>query len=247
MIVLSMFRAEHYPLKRESDLKFFYQNFFRKAFFVAAVIHYAGVGTYWGVWYIQQQSKVYSTRIITYADLGPPPALSEAPPIPEVDVAAPSKPVIGIPEPVDDTEVSAEMTIATQTEMSQSVAPVIQEMDEADIIIEAPQEENIVLEDDALPSSDQFVAYEDPPVPISQPPPVYPEMARKAGVEGMVILHVLVDKEGNVRDIRLIKGIGAGLDESAIASVRQSKWTPAIQNHKPVSVWVSYPVRFKLR
>ena len=162
-------------------------------------------------------------------------------------MAAPSKPVIGIPEPVDDTEVSAEMTIASQTEMSQSVAPVIQEMDETEIIIEAPLEENIVVDDDALPDRNQFIAYEDPPQPISQPPPVYPEMARKAGVEGMVILHVLVDKEGNVRDVRLIKGIGAGLDESALESVRQSKWTPAIQNHKPVAVWVSYPVRFKLR
>jgi protein TonB len=58
---------------------------------------------------------------------------------------------------------------------------------------------------------------------------------------------VLVDKEGNVRDVRLIKGIGAGLDEAAIESVRQAKFTPAIQNHKPVAVWVSYPVRFKLR
>ena len=246
MSVMSMLRAEHFPMKKESDLKFFYQNFFKKAFFVAAVIHYMGVGTYWGVVYIQEQGRIYSTRIVTYADLGPPPAIT-APPIPEVDVAAPSKPVIGIPEPVDDTEVSAEMTIASQTEMSQSVAPVIQEMDEADIIIEAPQEENIVVDDDALPGRNQFIAYEDPPQPISQPPPAYPEMARKAGVEGMVILHVLIDKEGNVRDVRLIKGIGAGLDESAIESVRQSKWTPAIQNHKPVAVWVSYPVRFKLR
>lgn len=244
---MSFLRAEHLPLSRESDLKFFYQGYLKKAFFVAAVMHYMAIGAYWGAVMVEESRRVYTTRIVTYADLTPPPALTDAPPTPEVAVAAAAKPVIGIPDPVDDADVSAEMTIATQTQMSQSIAPVIQEAIEEEIIIEAPSEDNIVVEEEALPARSEFVAFEEPPVPISQPTPVYPEMARKAGIEGMVILHVLVDKQGRVRDVRLIKGIGAGLDESAIESVRQSRWTPAIQNTKPVAVWVSYPVRFKLR
>ena len=184
---------------------------------------------------------------MTYADLGPPPALTDAPEMPEVPVEAPSKPVIGIPEPVDDAEVSAEMTIATQTEMSQSIAPVLQDIDEGDLIIEAPKEENIVIEDEALPPSDVFVPYETPPVPIKPIIPNYPEMARMAGVEGMVILLVLIDKDGTVRDVQVRKGIGAGLDEAAVEAVKKIPWTPAIQNSRPVAVWMSVPVRFRLR
>lgn len=244
--MIDILRAEHFPLKKESDLKFFYQKYARNALILAVVIHGIAVGVYWGVNYIQELNRQYATRIVTYADLGPPPALTDAPEMPEVPIEAPSKPVIGIPEPVDDAEVSAEMTIATQTEMSQSIAPVLQDIDEGDLIIEAPREE-IIIDDEALPPSDVFIPYETPPVPIKPIIPNYPEMARMAGVEGMVILLVLIDKDGTVRDVQVRKGIGAGLDEAAVEAVKKIPWTPAIQNSRPVAVWMSVPVRFRLR
>ena len=148
---------------------------------------------------------------------------------------------------MDDAEVSAEMTIATQTEMSQSIAPVLQDVMEEKLVIEAPKEKNIVIEDDALPPPDTFVPYETPPQPVKPIIPAYPEMARKAGVEGMVILLVLIDKEGKVREVQVRKGIGAGLDEAAVAAVKQTPFTPAIQNSRPVAVWMSVPIRFRLR
>ena len=244
--MIDILRAEHFPLKKESDLKFFYQKYARNALILAVVIHGIAVGVYWGVNYIQELNRQYATRIVTYADLGPPPALTDAPEMPEVPIEAPSKPVIGIPEPVDDAEVSAEMTIATQTEMSQSIAPVLQDIDEGDLIIEAPREE-IIIDDEALPPPDVFIPYETPPVPIKPIIPNYPEMARMAGVEGMVILLVLIDKDGKVRDVQVRKGIGAGLDEAAVEAVKKIPWTPAIQNSRPVAVWMSVPVRFRLR
>lgn len=239
-------RAEYFPLKVESNLKFGYQKYVRTAFVVAVIIHYIAIGTYWGIVSIQESRRTYVTRIVSYADLGPPPALTDAPPTPEVEVSTAVKPVIGIPDPVEDTEVSAEMTIATQMEMSQSVAPVIQVAEEK-IVIQAPKEQKIVVEEEVLPKPDEFIAFEEPPNPISRPIPEYPDLAKKAGIEGMVMLKVLVDREGRIREVQLIRGLGAGLDESAIKSAWESKWTPAIQNHKPVAVWVSYPVRFKLR
>jgi protein TonB len=245
--MMGILRAEHFPLSKESDLKFFYQRYARKALIFAVVIHVVAVGSYWGVVYLQEMNRQYATRIITYADLGPPPALTDAPEMPEVPIEAPSKPVIGIPEPVDDAEVSAEMTIATQTEMSQSIAPVLQDIAEEELIIEAPKEDDIIIDDDALPPSDTFVPYETPPQPVKPIIPDYPEMARKAGIEGMVILLVLIDKEGKVRDVQVRKGIGAGLDEAAVAAVRQTPFTPAIQNSRPVAVWMSVPIRFRLR
>lgn len=243
----SLLSVEHFPLKKESPIKFFYQRNAKRGIVAAVIVHMLALGTYWTVWYIQEQNRVYATRILEYADLGPPPALTDAPEMPEVPVEAPSQPVIGIPEPVDDAEVSAEMTIATQTEMSQSIAPVIQDIEEENIIIEAPEEENIVIEDDALPPPDAFVAYEIEPKPITPISPEYPELARKAGIEGTVWVKILIDKRGDVRDAQILRGIGAGLDEAAIEALRNTKYTPAIQNNQPVAVWVAQRIIFNLR
>lgn len=245
--MIAILRAEHFPLKKESDLKFFYQPFIRKAAIFALIFHIVAAATYMTVYYFVERSRALGTRIVTYADLGPPPALTEAPTMPEIPVSAPSQPVIGIPDPVDDTEVSAEMTIATQTEMSQSVAPIVQDIEEANLVIEAPKEDKIVIDDNALPPPDVFIAYETPPTPVRPLKPVYPELARNAGIEGYVTLYVLIDKDGKVRDIQVRKGVGGGLDEAAVEAVKAVPWTPAIQNNRPVSVWVSVPVRFRLR
>ena len=243
----SLLSVEHFPLKKESPIKFFYQRNAKRGIIAAIIVHALALGTYWTVWYLQEMNRQYATTIVTYADLGPPPALTDAPEMPEVPVEAPSQPVIGIPEPVDDAEVSAEMTIATQTEMSQSIAPVIQDIEEEDIIIEAPEEENIDIEDDALPPPDVFVPFETAPAIVTQVLPVYPELARKAGIEGTVYVKILVDKQGVVRDAILMRGIGAGLDEAALEAVRKWVYTPAIQNNRPIAVWVAQPVLFSLR
>lgn len=243
----SLLSVEHFPLKKESPIKFFYQRNAKRGIIAAVIVHMLALGTYWTVWYIQEQNRVYATRILEYADLGPPPALTDAPEMPEVPVEAPSQPVIGIPEPVDDAEVSAEMTIATQTEMSQSIAPVIQDIEEENIIIEAPEEENIQIDDDALPPPDAFVAFEIEPKPITPIVPEYPELARKAGIEGTVWIKVLIDKKGDVRDAQILRSVGAGLDEAALEALRKTKYTPAIQNNQPVAVWVAQRIIFNLR
>lgn len=104
----------------------------------------------------------------------------------------------------------------------------------------------IVPSEESLPKPEEFVAFEEPPSPISIPQPKYPETALKAGVEGMVILHILIDKSGKVQDVRIVKGANPDLDKAAMEAVRQSTWKPAMRNHEPVAVWVSFPVRFKL-
>lgn len=77
---------------------------------------------------------------------------------------------------------------------------------------------------------------------------VYPEIARKAGVEGQVIVKCLLDEQGNVIRAEIVKSLGnVGCDEAALAAVRTVKWTPAMQRDKAVRVWVSIPIMFKLR
>ena len=75
----------------------------------------------------------------------------------------------------------------------------------------------------------------------------YPEIAKKAGVEGTVFLQFVVDEEGNVVDPQVVRGIGAGCDEEALKAIRTAKFKPGKQRGKPVKVKFSLPVRFRLK
>ena len=108
-------------------------------------------------------------------------------------------------------------------------------------------------EDDIDASAQIFVAYDEPPQPIGgfaaiQRKLVYPEIARKAGVEGRVYINVLIDQKGNVVRTKILKSLGNnGCDEAATAAIKAVKWKPAQQRDKPVKVWVGIPVVFKLK
>jgi len=107
--------------------------------------------------------------------------------------------------------------------------------------------------DDIDESADIFVAYDEAPQPIGgfgaiQRALVYPEIARKAGVEGRVVVNCLIDEKGNVIRTRILKSLGNnGCDEAAVAAIQSVKWKPAKQRDKPVKVWIGIPVVFKLK
>ncbi len=75
----------------------------------------------------------------------------------------------------------------------------------------------------------------------------YPEIARKAGVEGRVILQFIVDENGDVTEPAVVRGIGAGCDEEALRVVREAKFKPGKQRGKAVKVKMSLPITFKLK
>ena len=75
----------------------------------------------------------------------------------------------------------------------------------------------------------------------------YPEIARKAGVEGRVFLQFVVNEQGNVQDVTVTRGIGAGCDEEAVRVVSEAKFTPGKQRGKAVPVRMSLPITFKLK
>ena len=75
----------------------------------------------------------------------------------------------------------------------------------------------------------------------------YPEIARKAGVEGKVYVRLVVDEEGNAADVSVVRGIGAGLDEEAVRVISEAKFVPGRKQGKPVKVPMTIPVTFKLR
>ena len=75
----------------------------------------------------------------------------------------------------------------------------------------------------------------------------YPEIAKKAGVEGRVYLQFVVDEQGNVHDPIVTRGIGGGCDEEAIRAIREAKFKPGKQRGKAVKVKMSLPITFKLK
>jgi len=73
----------------------------------------------------------------------------------------------------------------------------------------------------------------------------YPEAAKRANIEGVVILQVDIDATGAVKMVQLIQGLGYGCDEAALAAVQQSSFTPAYAGDEPVPVRIRIPYRFK--
>jgi len=109
------------------------------------------------------------------------------------------------------------------------------------------------LEAEVLPSSSDpdhprfgdYVFVEQLPEAITKVPPVYPDAAREARIDGLVMVQALVLKDGTVGDTRVVKSIPE-LDEAAVASVRQFKFKPGMTKGKPVACWFAVPIRFTL-
>ncbi|KUG25566.1 hypothetical protein ASZ90_004613 [hydrocarbon metagenome] len=157
----------------------------------------------------------------TKQEAAPPP-----PPRPPIPIEAPSDEVL------EDIEImSTELDVDAQ--VSAPPPPPVQEED-----------------DDAEPVF--FVAVEQQPEPIGglegiQKRIVYPEIAKRAGVQGRVFVKAFVDENGHVVKVELLKGIGAGCDEAAMEAVKNTKFTPGRQRGKAVKVQVSIPIVFRLQ
>ncbi|MGM0587770.1 MAG: energy transducer TonB [Bacteroidota bacterium] len=75
----------------------------------------------------------------------------------------------------------------------------------------------------------------------------YPDIARKAGIEGKVIIQFVVDEQGKVTQAKVLRGIGAQCDQEALRVLKQAQFTPGIQRGVPVKVKMTLPVIFKLQ
>ncbi len=74
----------------------------------------------------------------------------------------------------------------------------------------------------------------------------YPESARRAGIEGRVIVEFTVDELGNLEDPVVVQGIGGGCDEAAVAAIEAVEWIPGTQRGEPVSTSYSLPITFRM-
>jgi protein TonB len=96
------------------------------------------------------------------------------------------------------------------------------------------------------PEPDEFIPVERQPVLVSMQRVQYPDIARDAGIDGTVLVRVLVGEDGFVRRALIAESV-LGLDEAALAAARDAVFKPALQQERPVAVWVVIPIEFRLR
>ncbi len=98
----------------------------------------------------------------------------------------------------------------------------------------------------------RFIPYDEAPTPVGGYAAllsklVYPEMARRAGIEGTVLLRIFVSRKGLVEEIVVEKGVpDTGLNEAAVKAVKRARFNPAKQRDRAVGVWMFIPITFKL-
>jgi protein TonB len=96
-------------------------------------------------------------------------------------------------------------------------------------------------------SSSEFYAFDEPPVLIRMVPPNYPALARQAGIEGTVLLRVVVGTDGKVENATVIQSdVTPAMEKAAIAAARQFLFKPAKQRTVPVRASMAVPIRFVL-
>lgn len=225
------------------ELKKVYKKNFATGLIIAVLFHLFLIGAYFFVQSVLagNDDDIATVRILKYSDLGPPPSLNQTTQQ-QLAVTAPEiKPTVGAPVPVPDKEIPKEQTIATQEEMSQVAAPITEGTGEGDVQIT----KDLVIEEKD-PGINEFVPIEKQPEIVKRVLPEYPEIAKRAGVEGTVWVKILLDKQGKPEKAVVIKSDAEMFNKPATDAAIKFLFTPAIQDKKPVKVWVTFPFKFKL-
>jgi len=85
------------------------------------------------------------------------------------------------------------------------------------------------------------------PVAVETSAPPYPELARRAHVEGVVVLEAIIGVDGSVRDVRLLRGASLLLDPAALEAVKRWRYRAASVGTRPVAVYLQVVITFSLR
>jgi protein TonB len=85
-----------------------------------------------------------------------------------------------------------------------------------------------------------------PPIVTYQVDPEFSEEARKAKFSGNVMVSLIVGADGKPRNVHVLRGVGMGLDDKAVEAVQQYRFKPAMQNGKPVAVYLNVEVNFQI-
>jgi len=173
--------------------------------------------------------------VTSVTQLPPPPPLNVPEPVPVMpsSPAVPVSPSVGKIKKVSQEEVPHEQTVVTQKELKQAIQTQASGSGGATSGDEVPM----------------FVPCEKMPGFLDQKKPVYPEIARIAGITGKISVSVLIGEDGRPIKAKVMKRTPPDcdvFDEVALKSVMESKYYPGIQNGIPIKVWFTVPIRFQL-
>ncbi|MCB9015991.1 MAG: energy transducer TonB [Lentimicrobiaceae bacterium] len=134
----------------------------------------------------------------------------------------------------DDLSIDAEATELTVIPTYTPVVAEEEEVAEAEIF-------TVVEESPSFPGGDEAR------IRFLQENIKYPQIARESSIQGTVYVTFVVEKNGNVTDVRILRGIGGGCDEEAVRVIKaMPKWNPGKQRGKPVRVQFNMPIKFTL-
>lgn len=209
----------------------------------------------------KEDIKKQQTMVIDYTLLAEPPSIDKKQEVVQVDAPPPLKstikflpPIIKPDDQVQEEEIPTveqlqEVEAGTETREGQAggVDYSLMEVNEptAEIVKEPePVKEEVFTYVEEMPS---FPGGNEALMTFLVQNIQYPEIAKRAGVEGRVFVSVVVKSNGQIGDAQVVKGIGAGCDEEALRVVKMMpKWAPGKQNGNSVTVRVSIPILFKL-
>jgi protein TonB len=98
------------------------------------------------------------------------------------------------------------------------------------------------------PEAEPYYYFDEPPVLMRYVNPVYPELAKQAGIEGTILLSVLVETDGTVIDVSVLRSDATtAMEKAAIAATRLFEFRAATQNTVAVRARISIPIVFRLR
>ena len=226
-----------------AEVRASYERYALRGLMVAVMIHIVLIGAYYLAGMLTNEDEPHGPMVwIPYNEIGPPPSVHNSQAPPAVSIVAPTVlPQKGNPVPVPDAEISPEATIPTQAQMNNVESSEKPGTEEGGTGV-LPGGANVEIESEP----DIFTIVEKLPVPVVNPIPIYPELPRRAGVEGTVWVNIWVTKEGKVRKAVVLKSDSELFDQAALDAAMKWVFIPAVMNSGPVAVWVSIPFRFKL-
>ncbi|MCL5992306.1 MAG: TonB family protein [Bacteroidetes bacterium] len=240
------------------ELKEFIRKYTYKGFIVTVVVLIILLLLYWATLKISEATsnkfKMAPIVKIDITDLPPPPSDVEEVPPPPAEQIINTGPAsrAGTPVPVPETEITADLKeFASMEELGRASSEGGSGVDLGGFAsnIDVDKKVNVnVRESEGDPW--EFVAVEkEPYIDLAelQKKIVYPEMARRAGIEGKVVVRVYVGKDGKPVKTIIEASDNELLDNAAKVAIMKSVFTPAIQNGSPVPLWVSIPINFRLR
>lgn len=141
----------------------------------------------------------------------------------------------------DDVEVETDVFIDADVDLGAHIAEFIPPVQQE----EEPDEREIFMVVEEAPS---FPGGEAARIRFLSENIRYPQMARESGIQGTVFVTFVVERDGSVTDVRVLRGIGGGCDEEAVRVIQSMpRWTPGRQRGRAVRVQFTMPIRFTLQ